>query len=278
MIIDTHVHIDKLLFTMTESMVIEAMEKYNIKYAIVSNCACCEFDHQLNKIDESYQTSQIDSLKEILSFARSHPDKIGVSVWIKPHSETLTDELKKLIEDNLDIIYGLKLHPYHNQVSINDDRLNPYIEFAIKHNLPFSIHTSSDEMSNPKEVYKAALKYPECKFIMVHMGLGTDNQEAIDYLEKCNNLYADTTWVSVKSTLEAIKRCGSDRILFGSDAPVDGVDTYYCNGAGQRSLYQEYFNEFKELVSLDEYQKIMYKNAIKLFNLDKAGKTYGNFN
>ena len=37
--------------------------------------------------------------------------------------------------------------------------------------------------------------------------------------------------------------------------------------AGQRSLYQEYFNEFKEMVSQDDYDNIMYKNAVKLFNI-----------
>ena len=267
MIIDTHVHIDKQLFTMTPEMVIESMDKYNIDYAIVSNCASCEFGHDLKRIDEKYQVSQVDSLKEALVFARSYPEKIGLEVWVKPYSETLSEELIALIEENLDIIYGLKLHPYHNQVSINDKRMAPYIEFAIKHNLPISVHTGGIPISMAKEVYKAAKKYPKCKFIMVHLDLGTNNEKAINYLSKLDNLYGDTTWVSIKSILKAIKKCGSKKILFGSDSPIDGVDTYYVNREGYRSLYQEYFNELKTLISQEDYDNIMYKNAIELFNI-----------
>lgn len=272
MIIDTHVHIDSLLFQMTEDMVIEAMEKYHITYAICSNCSCAEFDHDLKRIDEDKQTSQIESLKRTLKFARKYPDKIGVEVWVKPLNEGLTSDLIKLIEDNLDVICGMKLHPYHNQVSINDKLLVPYIEFAIKHDLPFSVHTGGCKISMAKEVYKAAKHYPQCKFIMVHMDLGTNNQKAIKYLSKLDNLYGDTTWVSCESILKAIKKCGSKKILFGSDMPIDGVDTYYQNRSGERSLYQQYFNEFKTQVSTEDYTNIMFKNAIKLFKLEKKVK------
>ncbi len=39
------------------------------------------------------------------------------------------------------------------------------------------------------------------------------------------------------------------------------------NRAGQRSLCQEYFNEFRDMVSSDDYDNIMYKNAVKLFKI-----------
>lgn len=67
---------------------------------------------------------------------------------------------------------------------------------------------------------------------MVHMGLGTDNKEAIDLLEKVDNLYGDTTWVPMDTTLEVIRRYGEERMVWGTDSPIDGVNTYRCNGAG----------------------------------------------
>ncbi|MBQ6626694.1 MAG: amidohydrolase family protein, partial [Ruminococcus sp.] len=81
------------------------------------------------------------------------------------------------------------------------------------------------------------------------------------------NLYGDTTWVSVESTMRFLEICGDDKIVFGSDAPIDGKDTYLTNRTGDRSLYQSYFNEFKDMVSKETYDKIMYKNAIKLFKI-----------
>ena len=37
----------------------------------------------------------------------------------------------------------------------------------------------------------------------------------------------------MNTTIEAIRRYGSKRILFGSDMPIDGVDTYMHNPKGE---------------------------------------------
>ena len=99
------------------------------------------------------------------------------------------------------------------------------------------------------------------------MDLGTDNRTALELLGKLPNLYGDTTWVPLSTTLEAIKRYGSEKMLFGSDNPIDGMDTYLHNKTGERSLYQQYFNEFKSMVSKDDYDNVMYKNAMRLFKI-----------
>lgn len=36
------------------------------------------------------------------------------------------------------------------------------------------------------------------------------------------------------------------KMMFGSDAPIDGLDTYLCNKKGERSIYQDYFNIIEE--------------------------------
>lgn len=41
-----------------------------------------------------------------------------------------------------------------------------------------------------------------------------------------------------------IRKCGVDKLLFGTDSPIDGVDTYAYD------FYKTYFNDFKnELIS-----------------------------
>ena len=99
------------------------------------------------------------------------------------------------------------------------------------------------------------------------MDLDSDGKEAIELISQLPNLYGDTTWVSVKTTLNAIEKCGSEKILFGTDNPIDGKDHMLYNRAGQRSLCQEYFNEFRDMVSAEDYDNIMYKNAVKLFGI-----------
>lgn len=270
MIIDTHVHIsDHFTFYMTEEMILEAMEKYGIDYALVSNGDAVEVDHEQNPIPKQAHISQEDNLKRVLAFAREHEDKIGVAVWVKPLTETVTPELEALIKENKDIIYALKLHPFHSKISPMDEKVKPYLELAKKYKLPVVSHTGGCEEAAPVHVYEAAKAYPEIPFVMVHMGLGSDNKEALELLEKADNLYGDTTWVPIQTTIEAIKRYGSKKMLFGSDMPIDGVDTYACNPKGERSVYQDYFHVLPEKISEDEYKDLMYRNAVEVFGFLK---------
>lgn len=269
MIIDTHVHIGNMLgFVMTEEMILESMRKYNIDYCIISNGDSGEFGHDLQPLPMEIQISQTESFKRSIRFARENTDKIGIMPWIKPATETADEELEELIRQNLDIVKGIKVHPYHSKTFFDSKRMEPYMKLAEKYNLPVMTHTGGCEEAHPKYVYNMAKKHPDVNFIMAHMGLGTDNKEAVDLMDKADNLYADTAWVPVQTTIEVIRRYGSKRVLFGSDSPIDGVDTYYCNKEGQPSMYREYFNGLEEKIGKEAYSDLMYRNAISFFNLD----------
>lgn len=267
MIIDTHVHIGQSLnFDMREEDVLYSLEKYNIDIAVVSNCQAASHDHDRKLLPESMQTSGIDCLKRSLKFARENEGKIYLQHWVKPMEE-ITSELKTLVEDNIDVIRGIKFHPYHSGVAFTDESCEKYVRLAAEYNLPVISHTGTEYDDNPKRLFEMAKKYPNTNFVMVHLGLGSDNKEAIELCKAQKNLYGDTTWVSIKSTLEFIDKCGSERIMFGSDSPIDGKDTYAFNFKGERSLYQEYFGEFKEMISKDDYENIMWRNACRLFSI-----------
>ncbi|MDD6489956.1 MAG: amidohydrolase family protein [Clostridia bacterium] len=268
MIIDTHVHIGEMLgFDMPEQMVLDSMKKYNIDYSLVSNIQAAEYDSDLNIIPTEQQISQTESLERSLKFARENPDKIGVFHWIKPAFEKVDDKLENMIKDNLDVIHGIKVHPYHSKTALDDPKLEPYLQLAEKYNLPVAAHTGGCEEANSIHVYNAAIKHPNINFVMVHLGLGTDNKESIELLGKADNLYGDTTWVPMEHIIDAVNKFGSEKILFGSDNPIDGLDTYHNNPKGDISIYPAYFNDLKGIIGEKNYNNIMYRNAIKLFNL-----------
>ena len=110
-----------------------------------------------------------------------------------------------------------------------------------------------------------AKKYPEVRFVMAHAQLGSeDNSQAIECLkEGLPNLYADCAWVRPQFALQIIKECGADKLLFGSDNPIDGLDTY-----AHPEFYGIYFNEFKNMVTEEEYTKLMKDNAVKVYKLN----------
>lgn len=267
--IDTHVHVggEAVGFHMTEEMVLEMMEKYKIDYAIVSNGDAGEMNHSQELLPQEVQISQEDALKRTITFAKENPQKIGLAVWVKPYLQGLTEELETLIKNNLDVIHAIKLHPFHSNTAPTDEKVLPYIELASKYHLAVVSHTGGCEAADPVHLYEAAKMFPKIPFVMVHMGLGTDNKQALELLGRLDNLYGDTTWVPMDTTIEAMKRYGSKKMIFGSDAPIDGVDTYLCNPKGERSVYQDYFHVLPEKISREAYEDLMYQNAMQVFGL-----------
>lgn len=274
--IDTHVHIggEAVGFHMTEPMVLEAMEKYHIDYALVSNGDAGEMGHEQELLPESLQVTQEAALERVLTFARQNFERIGVAAWVKPYSQGVTEELETLIKDNLDIIYAIKLHPFHSNTSPTDEKVLPYLALAEKYHLAVVSHTGGCEAAEPVHLYEAAKLFPKVPFVMVHMGLGSDNAAALELLGKADNLYGDTTWVPMNTTIEAIKRYGSKKMLFGSDMPIDGVDTYLYNPKGERSLYQDYFEILPQKISGKAYADLMYKNAIEIFGIGRKNDSF----
>lgn len=260
MIIDSHLHfgiLDK--FNMPINVLMESLDKYKIDFGIVSNIEANEFGCDLRPIAPELALSQVEANMKTLELVKKYPGKLTGLFWIKPNTEQLDSESEKLILNNRQYFAGLKLHPYHSDIAITDKRCERYLKFADKYKLPFVIHTAADEKSDPYHVYRAAQQYPDINFIMVHMGLGTDNSKAIEYISKLDNLYGDTTWVSLENTLKAVEICGSRKILFGTDSPIDGVDTY--------EKYLELLNGLKNTLCKQDYDNITCLNAQRIFNL-----------
>lgn len=260
MIFDSHMHIGTIMnFDMTEDKLVKSMEKYNIDIAMVSNGEAAEYDHSGQRIPEKYTKSEVEANKITLDLAKRYKGKIFCQYWIKPATEGLTAEAEVLIANNLEYFRGIKMHPFHSTVDVTDSRVEPYLKLAQKHKLSFALHTAYDKYSDPELVYQAAKEYPNIDFIMVHMGLGTDNEKAIELISRLPNLYGDTTWVPKERVLDAIKKCGSEKVLFGTDNPIDGIDTY--------EKYLDMIELLKNKLSKSEFENVMYKNSKRIFNI-----------
>lgn len=267
-IIDSHVHFGNVLnFDMKKEYVLSAMEKYGISKMIVSNAAATECDHNQNRLPDEMQNPQIKCIEETIEFARENPERIYAALWLKPLTEGYDKRISKIIEENLDVVKALKFHPFHSAVPFDDKKVEKYITLAEKFNLPIITHTGNGSCDNVDLVYNMALRHPNVKFIMAHLGLGTDNQKAIELCKKNPNLYGDTAWVPMLSAIQFINQVGDEKLLFGSDTPIDGPDTYAFNREGKRSLYQDYFYELPKYISEKSYKKLMCKNAERIFNL-----------
>ncbi len=268
MIVDAHAHIGqlhRLKPLQTQAMILHSMAKYTIDFTLISSGSAEEFSANGRLLKS--RPSQAELNQEVIDFVQLHPDRLGALLWCKPSQETADSALEKLIQENRRYIFGLKFHPFCSQVAANDSRMEPYYALAKKYDLPLLFHTAVDRCSSILFLEKAAKAHPELTFVAAHMELLSDNLEAIRVVKENPNVYGDTAWVTPKKAFLAIQSFGPDKLMFGTDNPIDGLDTlnhpYYKTYRGR---------SFKRKVGSSAYSKLMSDNAIRVYRLPLSHK------
>ena len=194
MIIDSHTHIGTIPpFDMKVEELLSSMERFGIDFSLVSNVEAAEFDHVGNPVPPPFIKPQNRVLRETLAIARKTPDKLGVLPWLRIHSELPDAEFIAMIKDNLDIIYGLKLHPFHSRTAPDDPKLEPVYELAAELHLPVVSHTGGCEEAMSPHLYNAAKRHPESagqaseSLRRHHMGAGQHDCGGYSPLRKQKN-------------------------------------------------------------------------------------------
>jgi len=88
----------------------------------------------------------------------------------------------------------------------------------------FRLPVFVDVVSRPEVIDMLAPQYPDVNFIVGHLGSYTDDwrahQQVVYQIARYANVYADTSTVRrFDYIVEAVKRAGSRKLVFGSDGP-----------------------------------------------------------
>ena len=262
-----------------------------ISKIIISNLDCIKEENGKPLLDEIKGNEKL--LAECKKDAR-----MAVLAVCQPKNGNV-DNIKNLFKHHPKGFVGLKFHPLMSGLDASDIKYVPYLEFAQKKHLPCLFHSQvnvdnnsgqllNDNISvaDPAKIYQSARKAPKAPVILGHMGAGWGqaHSKAVDILvesiEKGDaNLYADISWVDFKdpekpNVIAAIKRLmntqkgdKTDRLLFGTDAPIAEYST-------DKDLYARVVRETKAAIrknfgdKADELiEKIFYKNAIGYYNI-----------
>ena len=260
MIIDSHAHIGRILvYNLSYKRVLLSMEKYGVDFSLVSCFESIENDDKGKPVPWIAQKRQNRVLKRTVKAVKKAPDKLGALIWLKIRQELPNKRTIRLIEKYRKYIYGIKLHPYRSKTAPDEPRLQPIIDLARRFNLPVVSHTGNCEEADSVHLYNLAKANPDVNFVAVHMDIDTDSKNVIARMKELPNLYGDTTWVPYENVVNAAKTCGSEKVLFGSDSPMDGKDTLQYS--------KKFFVDLREELGAEAHENIMHKNAERLFKI-----------
>lgn len=169
-----------------------------------------------------------------------------------------------------DAMRGLKLHPRHQHLSADDERIVPLVEKAAELGVPVTICSSQwkhaplrDQL--PMTVDVLAKRVPEAKIILAHGG-GFHFMDAFVVAVANDNVYLETS-ISLQYFADTpfedqymftLKQLGAERIIYGSDHPEDPVATCYTRSV---ALFE------KHGFTAEERAKILGANVQQLIGL-----------
>ncbi len=235
----------------TRDALLSSMREAGIDISVVLPVSTkpSQFD-TINRVAE-----ETSAMKGLISFGGIHPD-----------NEDIPGKMKYLKSRGFK---GIKIHPDYQRTHIDDERYIVIISEAVKNDMIVVTHAGVDPafldevMCTPQRSVRMLDKVQEItgvddpKIVFAHTGGIALYEDVLKYLAG-RNCYFDTAYTlgaeKLEITKEIIEKHGTDRILFASDTPW--------------SQQQNDINRLSELgLSIDEYEKISWKNASNLLGL-----------
>ncbi len=286
--------LDKFIKSPLEISVNGTKQQDNVEKAIISN---------LDSIIKNGMKNETEGNQAILDFCAKNQNYYPLAVCQPTKTGGNAKHIAKLLEENPNKFVGLKFHPRLLSGQDADSFVyRAYLRLAQKHQLPCIFHSDAEldsagkikfRASSPEAIYYAGREFPEVPIVMAHMGAGDEksHKEAMKYLFRSIDnddakIYVDLSWVdwgkdglssskkpSVVTLIKELqKRNATDRILFGTDAPLGCFGEATAGGLTPKQAYEKSVSDLKTVIKEnfgaqadDLINKIFYKNADDLF-------------
>ena len=162
-----------------------------------------------------------------------YPEKFVGFAYVDPRRPDYLELLRHAVEDLG--LKGVKFGPIYNRVAVDDPRLTPVYEYLVERDIPITMHMGTTyiadcpmDMGRPIHVERVALRFPDLKMVLAHMGHPWQD-ECIVLIRKQPNVYAEISglyhrpWGFYTMLVTAQEYQVTDQIFFGTDFPIFGV-------------------------------------------------------
>lgn len=248
MLIDTHIHVGQFRDLYFAPITIhELMDQLDVDYFAVSSTTQCE---------ENY--SKV--LSEINELIRLDGKKVLPIMWITP--EALQGNIAWYLESDIKWRM-LKIHPFLHQTewSPEGNLFAEVLDISRELGLPLLIHTGYEECCKATLYENAIKNNPDITFILAH---GRPIESALHIAAIYDNAYIDSAFMPVDHMKIFTDNALSEKLLWGTDMCIP---KYYTKDLDMTKYYRAKIQDFREICSLEQYEQVIYQNAVKLFNI-----------
>lgn len=204
--------------------------------------------------------SQFEPILEWSSQIRS--DRIIPFPSVHPDDKQLPEKIGKIAEKGF---IGVKIHPYYQDIVIDEPRNDLLYKSIIENELILVLHTGYDiafpreERAGPLQILNVVERFPELKLVTTHMG-GWFQWDQVEQLLLGKPIYIETSvsldYMGPEKMAAMLQKHNADYLLFGTDSPWDDQ--------------KKAISSIENLISDENLKKkLFYENASKLFNIER---------
>ncbi len=248
MLIDSHIHVGQFFNDyFAPSTIHKLVEQIGIDFYAVSSTTQCEENYP-KVLSELQELIQLDG------------DKVLPIMWITP--DALEGNIAWYLES--DIKWKMiKIHPFLNKKAWHPKNhlLGEVIDIAREMNLPILIHTGEDSYCR-SGIYKNVIENnKDIIFILAH---GRPLNEAVSLAKKYPNVFVDSAFMPISEIKTFIDEALANKLLWGTDMYIP---KHFYPNEDMITYYARKIEATKKICTQEEYDLIIYKNAVKLFNI-----------
>lgn len=184
----------------------------------------------------------------IADYVAKHPDTLIGFLSVDPTQDGWEREMRDGHETLG--LRGIKLLPMYAGFFPHDDRLDPLWKYATEKQIPVLLHTGTTfvaqaplECTLPRHIDSVAIKFPDVKIIMAHLGHPYEG-ECVATIRKHPNVYADVSALHYRPfqlyhSLMLVQEYGVwSKVLFGTDYPFTTVNDAVAGIRGLNSMLE----------------------------------------
>jgi len=242
---DAHIHVGQFrdLYSSPED-VFAFLDKTGVTRMAVSSIGTCEGDPEV-------------PIREVGRIIEIGKDRITPVLWINPEwAEGAA--LSRLL--NCGIAWKcIKVHGYFSRWEDRPELLQKTVDLARQMQVPFLFHTGGRPESDAGVYQPIAEKNPDVTFILAH---GRPSDQAIQVMENCPNVMADTAFTPEDDVAEMIQHGFANRILWGTDYPLQNV---FYEGEDIVAHLNARIEAFKHIMSPAEWEMVSHENYERVF-------------
>lgn len=186
-----------------------------------------------------------DVCRELRELKRLGGSQIHPILWLTPRMMKVKYALPYMLHSKIRW-QGVKIHSEaHPEWVHNIQLMNKALNVARSLDVPVIIHTGNFDCSHAGLFKNAIAENTDLTFVLAH---GRPINETIYILNSNDNVYVDTAFMPMADLKELVAEGLSDRILFGTDAPINKV---FYNNLSTSDYIIERFKETQMILGND---------------------------